>query len=62
MKIVTDLMNYITQATLYTLLFLVWAYAWVAMIKWFLIKAKMALHLLFPSMKWFQDKLGGYDD
>ncbi|WP_449459997.1 hypothetical protein [Streptococcus suis] len=56
MTILLDTMNYITQATLYTILFLVWAYAWVAMIKWFLIKAKMALHLLFPSAKWFQDK------
>ena len=56
MTILTDLMNVITQATLYTILFLVWAYAWIAMIKWFLIKEKMALHLLFPTVKWFQEK------
>lgn len=49
-----DIMNFMTNFTLESMLFLCWAYALASIIKWFILRARVALHVLFPNVKWFK--------
>lgn len=54
MTTINNLINLISEATVATFLFSIWGYAWITLVKWFVDISKMALHHLFPNVKWFK--------
>lgn len=54
MTTINNLINVITQVTFTTILLSIWVYTWITVVKRFLDIAKMALHHLFPNVKWFK--------
>lgn len=56
MTTINNLINVITQVTFTTILLSIWGYTWITVVKRFLDIAKMALHHLFPNVKWFKEE------
>lgn len=53
---IMEFMSLVTNGILEFILFSLWPFTLLSLIKWFLIRAKAGLHYLFPRCIWFKKR------